>query len=153
MPLSAGGSLPAPARRPAAPNWSIFSNSAATGGWWICPATGMRHWGQLLQYYFENRRSLGGLLLVVDIRRRLKDFDRQMIEFAQSVNLPTHVLLTKSDKLKRGQAAEALRQVREELAGAATVQLFSAQTGTGCDEARDVLQRFLATSAGIRPGQ
>ena len=34
-----------------------------------------RHWGRLLQDYFESRQSLKGLLLVVDIRRRLKDFD------------------------------------------------------------------------------
>ncbi|HEX6260424.1 MAG TPA: ribosome biogenesis GTP-binding protein YihA/YsxC, partial [Woeseiaceae bacterium] len=34
------------------------------------------HWGDLLQYYFESRKSLSGLILVVDARRQLKDFDR-----------------------------------------------------------------------------
>jgi GTP-binding protein len=102
-----------------------------------------RHWGELLQQYFETRRSLRGLLLVVDVRRQLQDFDRQMLAFAQSVALPTHVLLTKSDKLKRGQAATALLQVRKSLGDGATVQLFSALKKTGDAEARAVLDRFL----------
>lgn len=103
-----------------------------------------RHWGQLLQQYFESRKSLSGLLLVVDIRRQLKEFDHQMLAFAASVNLGTHVLLTKSDKLKRGQAATALLQVRKELGDKATVQLFSALKKSGCEEAQSVLERFLS---------
>jgi GTP-binding protein len=101
------------------------------------------HWGNLLQIYFETRNSLQGLFLIVDIRRQLKDYDRQMLAFAESVSLPTHVLLTKSDKLKRGQAATALLQVRKELGDTATVQLFSALKKSGADEARETLARFL----------
>jgi len=108
-----------------------------------------RHWGQLLQEYFESRQSLHGLILVVDVRRELKDFDRQMIEFAESVSLPVHVLLTKADKLKRGKSATALLQVQKELGDRATVQLFSASTREGVEEAQGVLERFLA-GQGVR---
>jgi GTP-binding protein len=103
-----------------------------------------RHWGQLMQEYFESRHCLNGLILVADIRRQLTDFDRQMIEFADAVSLPVHVLLTKADKLKRGKAATALLQVRKELGGRGSVQLFSALTRQGEGEAREVLERFLA---------
>jgi GTP-binding protein len=102
-----------------------------------------RHWGRLLQDYFEQRKSLHGLLLVVDIRRRLTDFDQQMLAFADAVSLPVHVLLTKADKLKRGQAATALLEVRKALGERATVQLFSAHDRRGEDEARATLERFL----------
>lgn len=102
------------------------------------------HWGDLLQQYFETRKSLRGLIIVVDIRRRLTDFDWQMLEFADSVGLPVHVLLTKSDKLKRGQRAAALLAVQKALDGRATVQAFSALKREGAAEARDVLDRFLA---------
>jgi GTP-binding protein len=101
------------------------------------------HWGKLLSDYFRVRNSLRGLLLIVDIRRQLQDFDRQMIEFAESVELPIHILLTKSDKLKRGQAANALLKVKKEVGERATVQQFSALSRQGEDEARDVLERFL----------
>lgn len=105
-----------------------------------------RHWGELLAEYFEVRRSLHGLMLIVDIRRQLTDFDRQMVAFAESVDVPVHILLTKADKLKRGQAATALLEVRRELGNRATVQHFSALKRRGEREARDVLDRFLTTS-------
>ena len=105
------------------------------------------HWGELLSDYFQERRSLGGLLLVVDIRRRLQEYDRQMMAFAEEVDLPIHILLTKSDKLKRGQAATALLEVQKEIGGRASAQLFSAHSRQGEDEARAVLEKMLESSA------
>ena len=102
-----------------------------------------RHWGELLEHYFETRESLCGLLLVADVRRGLTDFDRRMLGFAGQVGIPVHFLLTKADKLKRGQAASALLKVRKELGLAASAQLFSALDHQGEDEARSVLHRFL----------
>ena len=102
------------------------------------------HWRNLIADYFEARHSLRGLFLIVDIRRKLTEFDRQMLAFAEQVSLPTHILLTKTDKLKRGQAAKALLEVRRELGEIATVQHFSALTRTGEDEARRKLDEFLA---------
>ncbi|MBT5220088.1 MAG: hypothetical protein HOI35_17065 [Woeseia sp.] len=67
-----------------------------------------------------------------------------MLEFAASVDLQIHILLTKADKLKRGQAATALLTVRKELFNTTTVQLFSALDRQGVDEAREVLERMLA---------
>jgi len=102
-----------------------------------------RHWADLMADYFETRKSLRGMFLVVDIRRQLTDYDRQMLGFADSVGLPTHILLTKTDKLKRGQAAKALLEVRRDLNEAATVQHFSALTRLGEEEARAKLDEFL----------
>ena len=101
------------------------------------------HWADLMADYFEMRQSLRGMFLIVDIRRQLTDFDRQMLSFADSVGLPTHVLLTKTDKLKRGQAAKALLEVRRDLGATATVQHFSALSRLGEDEARAKLEEFL----------
>jgi len=101
------------------------------------------HWADLMAEYFEIRASLKGMFLIVDIRRQLTDFDKEMLAFAESVGLPVHVLLTKSDKLKRGQAANALLKVRRELGDVATVQQFSALNRQGEDEARARLEEFL----------
>jgi GTP-binding protein len=101
------------------------------------------HWTELMAEYFEIRASLKGMFLIVDIRRQLTDFDQEMLAFAESVGLPVHVLLTKSDKLKRGQAANALLKVRRELGDVATVQQFSALNRQGEDEARARLEEFL----------
>ena len=102
-----------------------------------------RHWGELLAEYFETRQSLAGLILIVDIRRQLTEFDRRMLAFAESVDLPVHILLSKADKLKKGQAAKAMLEVKKELGDRATVQQFSALKRHGEQEAREVLERFL----------
>jgi GTP-binding protein len=101
------------------------------------------HWAGLIADYFETRASLRGLFLIVDIRRGFNEFDQQMLAFAESVGLPVHVLLTKSDKLKRGQAARAMLSTRRELGEGATVQQFSALSRAGESEARDKLEEFL----------
>ena len=110
------------------------------------------HWGRLITGYFETRRSLVGLFVVVDVRRGLLEGDMTMLALAESVDLPVHVLLSKADKLKRGQAANALQAARKALAGVATVQLFSALKRSGVDEARQVLADYLAQQAGQNGG-
>lgn len=100
------------------------------------------HWDRLLSGYFQDRRSLRGLFLIVDIRRELQDYDCQMMDFAR--DLPIHILLTKADKLKRGQASTALLNVRKVVGDRASVQLFSALKRQGDAEARDVLDTFLS---------
>ncbi|MEO1201250.1 MAG: ribosome biogenesis GTP-binding protein YihA/YsxC [Pseudomonadota bacterium] len=102
-----------------------------------------KHWGELLTTYFEQRESLRGLILVVDIRRGLTEFDDRMLAFARSVDLPIHVLLTKADKLKRGQAATMLLKTRKALESRASVQLFSALKRDGEQEARQRLNEML----------
>ncbi len=105
------------------------------------------HWGQLLTTYIEDRGSLHGLFLIVDIRRGLSDYDRQLMQLAEPSNLSVHVLLTKADKLKRGQAANALMSASKELGERATVQLFSALNRQGVEQARDMLEQLLGEEA------
>ena len=92
----------------------------------------------------RQRASLSGLLLIVDARRLLGDFDWQMLDWCREIGCPVHVLLTKADKLKRNEAARALTQARRELGDRATAQLFSATAKQGVEGARARLQEFLA---------
>jgi GTP-binding protein len=91
------------------------------------------HWQHVLQIYFETRRSLRGVVLLVDIRHPLKPYDEQMLAWCSAAGLPCHVVLTKADKLKRGPAQAALLKVRKSLPEGATAQVFSARTRDGMD--------------------
>lgn len=102
------------------------------------------HWRELMVDYFEQRSSLSGVVLVVDIRRLLGDFDWQMLDWCRDIGCPVHVLLTKADKLNREPAGQALAQTRRELRDLATVQQFSAIRGQGLDTARRRLEELLA---------
>lgn len=106
------------------------------------------HWQELLTRYVEARASLAGLVIVMDARRPLTDFDLQMLDWSGANGLAVHVLLTKADKLSRGESNAVLKQVRARVAGVATVQLFSAVAKTGVDEARREVLAMLKKKPG-----
>ena len=101
------------------------------------------HWQAFINGYFRDRAALAGLVVVMDIRHPLREFDRKMLDYAKARALPTHCLLTKADKLGRGAQSQALSAVRKELGDVATVQLFSSQDRLGIDEARAVVTGWL----------
>jgi GTP-binding protein len=101
------------------------------------------HWQELVGGYLETRNSLAGLLLIVDARRALTDDDRGLIAWATQRGRRLHILLTKSDKLARREAVQLLRRVSSDLEGGATVQLFSAVSKQGVEEARFALEALL----------
>lgn len=111
------------------------------------PVAMKQHWQQHLDEYLRNRQSLTGLVLVMDVRHPLKEFDQMMIEWCKSAKLPVHILLTKADKLKKGPGQSSLLKVRkslQEMVGdLGTVQLFSALKGQGVSELQSKLSDWL----------
>jgi len=89
------------------------------------------------------RECLRGLLVVVDSRRGLLPTDLQLLDWAEGIERPVHVLLSKSDQLKRNEARELLVRSVATLSGRASAQLFSARAGTGLDEARGIVDAWL----------
>ena len=100
------------------------------------------HWQAFIDQYFRTREALRGLVVVMDIRHPLKDYDRHMLAYAVERGIPAHALLTTADKLGRGQQAQALQAVKKELFSSfgdtVGVQTFSAESKQGVDEARAV---------------
>lgn len=103
-------------------------------------------WQSTVEGYLNKRQCLAGVILTMDIRHPLREFDQQMIQWCDHVKMPLHILLTKSDKLKRGAASEALRKVKQMLKTynfETSVQMFSALKKSGTEEAVAVLNRWL----------
>ena len=110
------------------------------------PQAVKKEWTKQLEHYLERRRSLRGLILLMDVRHPLQPFDQQMLSWGTAATMPVHILLTKSDKLKRGPAKSTLLQVRaglERYDGLASAQLFSALKHEGHDELRETLDLWL----------
>ncbi|MGN0860249.1 MAG: ribosome biogenesis GTP-binding protein YihA/YsxC [Stenotrophomonas sp.] len=105
------------------------------------------HWQAFIDNYFRSRQALKGLVVVMDIRHPLKEYDLHMLDYAVKRGLPAHALLTKADKLGRGQQSQALAQVRKQLLGLfgdnVSVQCFSGESRQGVDEARLVIGGWL----------
>ncbi len=103
-------------------------------------------WNRHLEQYLQERQSLRGLILLMDVRHPLRDQDEQMISWAATAGMPVHVLLTKADKLKRGPAKNTLLSVRARLmeyGELASVQLFSSLKRDGLKELEGKLKRWL----------
>ncbi len=104
-------------------------------------------WQVELEHYLVDRQSLTGLILLTDIRHPLKEFDEQMLHWAKDGDLPVHILLTKSDKLKYGASKNTLLKVSNTLKKLDlpfSIQLFSALKKEGLDELAQVMGEWLA---------
>ena len=105
------------------------------------------HWQAFIDAWFASRAVLRGLVVVMDIRHPLKDYDLQMLGYAARRGLPAHALLTKADKLSRGAAGNTVQAVRKQLAtqlaDSVSVQAFSAESKVGVEELRAVVAGWL----------
>ncbi|WP_330924565.1 ribosome biogenesis GTP-binding protein YihA/YsxC [Candidatus Sororendozoicomonas aggregata] len=109
------------------------------------PEAMKNEWQRHLNHYLTHRESLVGLVLLMDIRHPMKAFDQMMLQWSIDSQLPLHVLLTKSDKLKQGAARQVLNKYHNEFRDfpLLTIQLFSAFKKTGVDELGSKLDQWL----------
>ena len=123
-------------------------------GYAAVPQHERAHWGNLVAEYLQSRKSLKGLVLVVDARRALTSLDRQLIGWYRPSGLPLLVLLTKADKLKHQASVSSLKTTRAELDRLypdASAQLLSAVAGTGVRGAQGAVQGWLTGATNKKP--
>lgn len=105
-------------------------------------------WANLIEGYLAERETLAGIVLIMDARRPLMAFDRQLLDWGGDHGLAFHLVLTKVDKLSRNQQHNALRETRKTVANAG-VQLFSANRGLGINEARTAIGRMIPADQSV----
>ena len=108
-------------------------------------------WQRNLGEYINERQSLRGLILLMDIRHPMQEFDAMLLNWAVESQMPVHTLLTKADKLNRGPAKNSLQSFMREIKAAGTeelvtAQIFSAMNGEGVDELARQLSTWLLAS-------
>jgi GTP-binding protein len=137
-----------------APN-SLFADLPGYGYAAVAKGAKLR-WQQVMADYLEVRRSLTGVVLMVDSRLGFTDLDRKLLEFVSprvgNGSVKLLVLLTKSDKLNRTEANAALATAQEVLGEVSTdeadvsVTLFSALKKSGVGDAASVLHGWVHPS-------
>jgi GTP-binding protein len=105
------------------------------------------HWQRHLEAYLGSRESLKGLILMMDIRHPMTDFDLLMLDWSIASHMPMHILLTKADKLTYGAAKNTLLKIQAEIrkgwGEAVSISLFSAPKRLGLEEAYTVLAGWM----------
>jgi GTP-binding protein len=106
------------------------------------PITVKRKWAALVQRYLETREQLAGVIQLIDLRHDPTEQDRQMLEWLAG-SCPALIVATKSDKLKRGARAAALKKLRELAPAEIPIVGFSAVTRDGRKEILGWIDRAL----------
>jgi GTP-binding protein len=112
-------------------------------------------WEKLVSAYFSSRRSLAGVVVLMDARHPMMAHDRRLLQWLRPLRTRLLVLLSKSDRLPRAAAEAARAAVSRALceeAGEAEVLVFSATRGSGVAEARALLERWLGEWPGEKKG-
>lgn len=110
------------------------------------PKAAQLAWQELIASYLARRGPLAGLVVIMDIRHPLTDLDVMLLDWFKPRAKPVHILLSKADKLSRGQRSAALlstRKALQEMGLEASVQLFSSLKKEGVEEAEGVVRNWL----------
>jgi GTP-binding protein len=98
-------------------------------------------WQQVMANYLVTRKNLQGIVLMCDPRLGLTELDEILLDLLRprvQQGLKFLVVLTKADKLTRGEATKAL-SIAQLQSGGGEVRLFSATKRTGIDEVATLL--------------
>jgi len=110
------------------------------------PVEDQRQWRPMVNSYLEANPALKLLVLIIDIRRGPKDEELSLLSWLAENDIPARVVLTKTDKLKRGQVSrERASSAKKIGTGPEELILFSAVTGQGKEE----LWREIRSVAGV----
>jgi GTP-binding protein len=105
---------------------------------------GMRSsWEKLITNYLLARQNLACVVVIIDIRHELKEYDRNLVGWLRNQDIPFLAVYTKSDKL----SGNKLSKNAASLDAALTLNpenriLFSAKTGRGLEELKSVLESY-----------
>ncbi len=103
-------------------------------------------WQQALSEYLQQRKSLRGLVLLMDVRHPYRDVDVELLHWASDCAIPVLVLLTKADKLKPGPRKSTLLKAREAalvFGDSVQVELFSSHNKLGLPNVEAIISDWL----------
>lgn len=106
------------------------------------------HWQKLMEGYFQEREALKGLVLVMDIRHPMREFDEQMLHWCNHTHTPVHILLTKADKLSKGAGSSVMHSInkglREQEYHNTSIQMFSSLKRTGSEAVMEKMDEWFS---------
>lgn len=102
-------------------------------------------WSELVEGYFAAGRDIALVVQIIDMRHKPSVDDQNMIRFLYDSGIPFIIVMTKSDKLNKGEYQAQLQQMSALFAPYERVGLypFSALSGSGVQAIEDAILSFL----------
>ena len=70
-----------------------------------------KDWARELPKYFSSRENLVGAVLFTDIRNPMRELDLTMLEMLATYDLPTLIVLTKTDKVSKAEGETVYKKI------------------------------------------
>jgi GTP-binding protein len=90
-------------------------------------------WRPLIENYLAERKTLAGVLLLIDVRRGVQDDELDFVPWLEARETPIVVALTKADKLAKNKRMLEVAKAKKALGLRRDPVAVSAQTGDGID--------------------
>ncbi len=104
-------------------------------GWAKVPEKVRKKWGPMVETYLSTRRTLKGVVLIIDIRRGPEKEEADFINWLLGKSIPVVLVLTKADKLAKNRRIKQLKAVSGDLGlDEESLIIFSAKTKQGLNE-------------------
>ena len=101
-------------------------------------------WNRLVQWYLGESGQVLGVVQLIDARHEPTEKDRGMVQLLSEVGLPTMVVMTKIDKLRKRERERVRPRAREILCiDDDQVISYSSRTGEGREDLLDAIQGLL----------
>jgi len=111
------------------------------------PAAVKKNWGPMIETYITTRKTLKGVVLILDIRRTPGPEEMNMLDWLNHYDIPSVPVLTKSDKLSKTKQQLQRKEIANTLsADKDNLILFSAKSRQGKDEVWDAVKKLIFTS-------
>ena len=106
-----------------------------------------QEWGLVIDEYLNMRKSLKGLVIIMDIRHPLKESDRMLLDWCQETQTPFLILLNKADKFSKNKSyneQEKIKKLLGEIGVFHEIIAFSSKDFLGLDDVNTCLEKFLS---------
>jgi len=90
-------------------------------------------WRPLIESYLGDRKSLAGVLMLLDVRRGAEEEELDFVPWLEAKNIPIVVALTKADKLAKNKRMLEVMKAKKALGLKRDPFAVSAQTGDGIE--------------------
>ena len=98
------------------------------------PVSVRKKWGPMIETYLSGRKTLRGVVVIMDIRRTPKQEELNLLGWLNHYAIASIVVLTKTDKLSKSKSAQQHRRIARTLKiDPKDLILFSAKSRRGRD--------------------
>lgn len=104
-----------------------------------------QRWAKMMEGYFNSDRNIKLVVQLIDMRHPPTADDIMMMDFLESTGIDFIVVMTKSDKLNKGDYKKSLEKSKDELSflDSEFIIPFSSQTGENIEKIKAIIESHL----------